>query len=136
MSDSTPSASLPYPEDEDLPEASTHLRSLAIALDTLTIPRFSGAAARDSAIPAPTNGQAAYEQGEEQLKFYKSGYGSWMPTDYPTLRKVKTSDQSISGTAFQVDTHLSGLVYKANTTYLINGWFNYTSMNRDRKSVV
>lgn len=125
---STPYSSLPYPEPADLPQVNVHLQNLATSVDTLSLPRFTNSGARASGIPSPTNGQAGYLQSTEQLGIFKSSYSAFMDVNKPSVIKVKTgSDGVVSSTTFRDDTHLVGMVLKANTWYVVRGLFFFTS---------
>lgn len=124
----TPCASLPYPEDTDLPDVNTHLQNLATALDTLTVPRFTSSSTRGSTITAPTDGQAAYLQDTEELTLYRAGYNAWQPLTRARVYKLKTADESLnSSTTFQDDNHLQGITLKASTSYIFKGILFFAS---------
>lgn len=120
----TPISSLPYPQSNDIPDVDDHLMDLAVAIDTLTVPRFSSSSTRATGIPTPTNGQLAVLQDREQLTVYKTGYANWTYVDWPRQRKMKSADENVSSsTTMQDDNHLTGFSYKASTWYIVKGVF-------------
>ena len=76
MALNTPNSALPYPELTDIPNALTAFQNLALALDTKVVPKFASAAARDSAIPSPVEGQLCYRTDINGFQEYN---GSWRP---------------------------------------------------------
>lgn len=71
-------AKLPRPELTDPPNAPTAFVNLTNVLDTLVIPKYSSASARDTAIPAPTQGQHAFLNDSDSLTVYSDSAGRWI----------------------------------------------------------
>ncbi|WP_443190010.1 glycine-rich domain-containing protein [Micromonospora sp. CB01531] len=96
MATNSPIANLPRPELTDTPNAPAAFLSLTNALDSLVIPRFSSASARDLAIPAPVDGQHAFLTDSHALFVFKADLGQWTPYSY--ARAPQTSLFSADGT--------------------------------------
>lgn len=88
MADLSAIAKLPRPGLEDPPNGPAAFVNLTNALDTQVIPRFSSTAARDLAIPSPTDGQHAYLTVSHTLTVYKGDLGEWVPYSYARPPKV------------------------------------------------
>lgn len=110
-----------YPELVDTPDIPSHLSGLALDVDTLVIPKFSSASARDSAITSPTDGQHCYLTSDHRLYVYRGPYSAWFPYIHSIL-KVKSANETLgNSTTLQDDNHITGITVKASTNYLIRG---------------
>lgn len=65
----TPKAALPYVND-------TAFENLALALDSLVIKRFASSGARDTAFPAPADGDRCYRTDLHAHQTYRTGLGT------------------------------------------------------------
>ncbi|MDX2526585.1 hypothetical protein ACSCB1_20175 [Streptomyces europaeiscabiei] len=63
----TPLNSLPYPQSTDTADVPLHFRSLAEAVDSRTVMRFTNATARDAQITTPVAGMVAWLDDIHQL---------------------------------------------------------------------
>lgn len=84
MTTFTPVSQLPRPDASDPPNAPAQLSDLTTRLDTLVIPKFVSASARNAAIPAPVDGQVAWVGDSRTLTAYRSDIGDWV--NYPTYQ--------------------------------------------------
>ena len=67
---STPRTSTPYPAGSDAPLGPAQMQALAENLEKYGIPRFASSAARDAAIPSPTEGDFCYRTDTDRLEMY------------------------------------------------------------------
>lgn len=124
MSATTPIAGLRYAVQTDGPVAQTLAQNLATDLDNKLIPVYATTAARDTAIPSPTQGMFCYvtsvSAGGRTLMGYTGT--AWVPYFSSPLYAVKAANESVtSSITFQNDDHLV-LAVEANTNYTLTGF--------------
>ena len=82
----TPIADLPYPELTDLPNGPSAFGGLASALDSIVVPRYTNAAARNLAITSPVAGQLSYLTTEGRYERYDgSGWRQMLNAQWGTV---------------------------------------------------
>lgn len=112
----TAAASVPYPDDDSPCDVATQIEDVAMAVDSIMVPRYPSTAARDAAIPVPVEGQFCYvsQAGIRQLQGYNGS--SWL-TIFPASRvATKTVDTTSSEVNYHNDPHLF-LALEANSYY-------------------
>lgn len=123
MAATTTISGIRYPESTDQPDPATDMQNIASDVDTILIPRFADATARDAAITAPVDGQLCYLTSDNKLYTFRNSYGYWQAAIHSYM-KMKTAKETLSAsTTLQDDNHITGIPYKANTSYLIRGLF-------------
>lgn len=115
MSTNTPIAGLPSPELTDSPNIETAVGSLASAVDSLLVPRYSTVAARDAAITAPVFGQLASVSATSELYMYNGTI--WISAKPRYF--FKGSSQTVSASTVLVDDVDIQIPMEANGKYLV-----------------
>lgn len=85
MALTTPIAGIPYPELTDVPNETTAFSNMANAIDTQMVARFASAAARDAAIPSPTEGMIHYRSDTAEDRYYVRQGGAWVPINFERM---------------------------------------------------
>lgn len=116
MTSNSPILGIPYPGLSDAVSVETQFDAMADAIDGQIFPRFATPAARGTAMPSPTTGQAAYDTTGNTWLAKQSAAGVW--SQFNQLVKVKSVDETVTGsTTLQNDDELFFANIEANATY-------------------
>jgi hypothetical protein len=95
---------LPYPAGATEPPAASQIQALAVAAERVGVMKFASAAARSSALPAPTAGMLSYRTDTASFEYYNGT--AWTALfGYNTLARTKsirptTVNMDITSTSF------------------------------------
>lgn len=131
MSTTTAINSLQIPQLADAPDIELAIHPFANGVDTRVIPRFASPAARDTAIPAPTEGMMAWASSTAELYIYTT---TWISAK---ARQVfKTANQNVTNTTVMQDATQMLFPAEINSFYVIQGFLfmSATTFARDFKS--
>ena len=108
---------LPIPELSDQIDISATgaIGGLALAADSMMVPRFSSTSARDTAIPSPEYGQMCYVSGTGELYVYKKQRDAWCSA-VSRVRRV-TSSVTNTSTSTYADVNDLDISVEGNSTY-------------------
>ena len=74
----TPRTATPYPAATDAPDGPAQMAALATQLEKFAVPKFASAAARDSAIASPAEGDMCFRTDTRRYESYSATVGGWI----------------------------------------------------------
>lgn len=98
----TPLQAWPVPINTDDPDVPGDMYALATAIEKRVVGVYASAAARNSAVTSPQNGQVALLADSMNITVYKSATTSWI-TVYPQAIPAFTSGSSVPSNASGAD---------------------------------
>lgn len=126
MTDTTAINALRYSEQSDAPNANTGFQNLAEDVDRRLVAIFATTAARDAAIPSPTNGMVCYvtstSAGANNRALNVYDGSTWVPY-YKSMSVRKPSAQTVTSSVSLINDLDLVLAVEANTVYFVTGMF-------------
>lgn len=123
----TPISLITYPANTNAPNVPSDMNAMTSDMDSILIPKFANATARNTAFSSPVDGNHCWLNDKHRLQVYRDSYSAWQ--DYTvSILKVKTASETVNNsTTLQDDDHINNIPFKANTAYFIRGFFIITS---------
>lgn len=118
----TPISLITYPASSNAPNVPSDMQAMASDMDSILIPKFANATARNTAFSSPVDGNHCWLNDLHRLQVYRDSYSAWQNYTM-SIMKVKTASETVNNsTTLQDDDHITGIPFKANTWYFIRGF--------------
>ncbi len=118
----TPISLITYPASSNAPNVPSDMQGMANDIDSIVIPRFANASARNTAFSSPVDGNHCWLNDLHRLQVYRDSYSAWQNYTMSIMR-VKTSTETVTGsTVLQDDDVITGMPFKPATRYFLRGF--------------